>query len=134
MKFYITNEYVLIVLSLFPYVVSRSRVGTGGQGGELPPNISGVGGGGQCPPIFLVWGEGGNAPPIFQCTPNEFVLYIVHTIAYVTHYEKIDHFAIKHLSRNGNRKLGGCYLFRFFSKLFLNHYVLSNNLLNFAEI
>ena len=28
-----------------------------------PPNISG---GGQCPPIF-------------QCTPNELVLYIVHT-------------------------------------------------------
>ena len=43
------------------------------------------------PPIFLVGGGGGGGgramPPIFQCTPNELVLYIVHTIAcYIAQY------------------------------------------------
>ena len=31
-------------------------------------------------------GGGGGGTPIFQCTPNELVLYIVHTIAYYTCY------------------------------------------------
>ena len=48
-------------------LIACSGVGTGEAGGGSYPSPNISGGGAMTP------------PPIFQCTPNELVLYIVHT-------------------------------------------------------